>query len=237
MIQSSTKIAIAESSVPAIDEQYEGCAPGSAARSIHYLKQKFPNLASALGTETPQQTYEKLRDAMMTQVGKGAAGTQVSKFKTGKDAYNNGLPGKPIMTMQIGGAPADFATAMMALANMKDVEAMIYWGTDAAGKSQGGHAAFISEIIKIKDAATGAITGYQINIIDDRPQGDGTANNTKTTLKFDAAGTLQGYGTGAGMIGFQIEMVVPEPGAVLLLVLALGPLTTRRRMRQRCGRL
>lgn len=230
MIHSSGKIKGKESDVPAINEDVNGCAPGSAARSIHYLGRQFSGLAMALGTETPQQTYEKLKMQMGTQVGKNGSGTTVPNFKVGKDRYDAALPGAEIMTTQTGRSAMDFMDAMNGLINCKDIEAMIYWGTDAAGKSMGGHAAFVSEITKIKDATTGAITGYKVNIIDDRPQGDGTANNTKTTLTFDAAGNLKGYGTGAQLIGFQIEMFVPEPAALALTLLgACGMLADGRR--------
>jgi hypothetical protein len=184
--------------------------------------------------ETPQQTYERLKMLMMTSIGKNGTGTTLPKFKSGKDAYSATLPKGSIMTTQVAGDAAGFATALAAIAAMKDVEAMIYWGTDANGRSQGGHAAFISEIICIKNPTTGQTTGYKVVIIDDRPQGDGMAGNTSTTLEFGPTGALAGYGTGASMIGFQIEMWVPEPSGVALMFVALaGVLQGARRRRRR----
>jgi hypothetical protein len=230
MIHSTGKIGVPVASVPAINEEVNGCAPASAARSIHYLAQKFPALAMALGTETPQQTYDRLKNLMMTSLGANGTGTTKTKFKAGKDAYM--LPGVSIMTTQTGRSAMDFMDAQGGLTNMKDVEAMIYWGTNAAGKSMGGHAAFVSEITKIKDA-TGAITGYKVTIVDDRPQGDGMANNTSTTYTFDAAGNLKGHGTGARLIGFQIEMFVPEPSSTALMFVGLCGVMAHWRRRAR----
>jgi hypothetical protein len=233
MIHSKAMIGVMEVDVPAINEEINGCAPASAARSIHYLAQKFPALAMDLATngETPQGTYDILKGLMNTQLGKGGIGTLLTEFKNGKDRYNNRLTKGSFMTMQIGGTVDDAMAAMDALMNMKDVEAMIYWGVNGQGRDMGGHAAFISEIIKIKDAQTGQIIGYQVSVIDDKTQGDGTANNTKTTYTFNAAGALKGYGAGGRMRGFQIEMWVPEPGGMMLAAVALLALGGHSRRR------
>jgi len=111
-----------------------------------------------------------------------------------------------------------------------DVEIMLYWGKNAAGEGMGGHAAFVSQIVELMDG-DGNTAGYQVTIIDDATQGDGLAANDKHTLYFDTDGNLEDYGTGAVLVGFQVEKVIPEPATLALL--AAGGLGFLRRRRKR----
>jgi hypothetical protein len=219
------KIQKPDSSVPAINEGNNGCAPGSAARSLHYLQAN----GSLTIAEGPQSTYNLLYSFMSTT---STNGTTKSNFKSGKDIYDLVSPELQITTTQTGGTGQDFINAINALNNGADIEAMIYWGKNAQNQSMGGHAAFISQITQILDSS-GNVKGYQVTIIDDGTQGNGNASNTKHILCFDASGNLENYGTGARMIGFQTEIAVPEPGTLAALVTLAGAVLVRRRRDKR----
>ena len=233
LIGAAARIVGKETDVPAIDEDVNGCAPASAARSLHYMKQFHPTLSDALGSLTPQETYDELLWMMDTQTGERARGTRYADFESGKDPFDEiMLGGGVVQTHQTGNSSSDFDDAKNAIANLGDVEVMIYYGKNGAGQSLGGHAAFVSQITKITDAA-GNVTGYKVDIIDDRPQGDGIASNKKTTLIVTAAGDLQGYGTGATIKGFQIETPEPATGWMALVGLtAIATVGSRRRARR-----
>lgn len=195
--------------IPAVNEATNACAPGSAARSLVYLR----NQTGVAVTGTPQQIYGQLTNAMNTTV---AGGTSVSNFLAGKRAYTttNGLP---ITTIQSNSIPA----ALQALRSTNDVEVMIWWGRNGAGASMGGHAAMVTGLIPITNAA-GQITGYTMTYIDDSIQGDGIASNNMNTLQIGTNGTFAGFGTGAQLIGFQIETsLVPEP-SILTFAMVVG---------------
>jgi len=154
-----------------------------------------------------QEAYEALRDAMHTAVGPGRGkGTSQENFELGKIAYTTKVAPKVRTTQTV-----DVAKAIETLKNRGDVELMVSWGRNAAGESMGGHAAFISGIQKNSDGS------FTVTIIDDPNQGNGTAENNKYTLSFEANGALRGYGTGARLIGFQTE-TVPEPGSLALVL-------------------
>jgi len=214
-IGSVAKIAIEEKNVAAVSEDANSCAPGSVARSIKYMAAANPSVKV---TDDAQKVYGDVRTAMGTT----ASGTATADILSGKNTYvsNNKLPVTSTQT-------TDFKKAMETLKNKGDVEIGVFWGTKADGKSLGAHRAFVAEIQEIQDAS-GNTTGYLVKIIDDPKQGDGTAANSTTTLKFDAAGNLvqmdgKGAATGAKLINFQTEDVQPAKAPVTVA----RPATTR----------
>jgi len=202
-IASVAKITGGENKIKKVNEGNNGCAPGSVARSIQYMSDNHSNVNV---TETPQSTYTDLYGKMKTNNGKN--GTWTSDILKGKNSYVNSK-GLPITSTQTN----NFKKAMETLKKKGDVEIGIFWGKKADGNSLGGHRAFVSEIQEIKDN-TGKVTGYVVKIIDDPKQGDGTAANGTTTLRFGADGKLQqkdgkGAANGARLINFQTQNVQP----------------------------
>lgn len=193
-------ISVPETSIGAVNEDDNGCAPGAVARSIKYMSDNHSNVNVPA---TTQQVYGALRTAMKTT----AAGTMTDNILSGKNAYvaANNLP---IMSTQT----QSFQAAMDTLNRNGDVELGVAWGTGADGKSLGGHRTFVSEVQELQDSS-GNVTGYVVRTIDDPEQGDGKAENSTHTMKFDANGNLVQYdggappGTGGGLINFQIEDV------------------------------
>ena len=198
-VSDRASIAIAEKDVAAVNEDKNGCAPGSVARSIKYMADANSNVTVSANANT---VYGDLKTAMGTT----ASGTKTSNILSGKNTYvkNNNLP---IISTQTN----SFKKAIKTLKDKGDVEIGIRWGSKD-GKSLGAHRAFVSEVQEITDAA-GNVTGYVVKTIDDPKQGDGTAANKTHTARFDANGKLIQYdgaaptGTGAGLINFQTENV------------------------------
>lgn len=198
-------ISIPKGDIAAINEDKNGCAPGSAARSVKYLEESSNGFINT--GLTAQQIYEQLKAAMSSSVGTGSTGTKITDMFNGKRQWvqDHNLP---ISTRQI----SSIADAMAELANGQDVESLIYWGTNADGESMGGHAAFTQEIVALRNAA-GQITGYEVKICDDPHQGNGSAENHGYWLSVSPSGALRGYGTGASVYSFMVECPTPEPGA------------------------
>jgi hypothetical protein len=199
VIASRASIAVPETSVAGVNEDNNGCAPGSVARSIKYMADANSNVTV---TDDANTVYGELKTAMGTT----NKGTATSKILSGKDKYvsDNGLP---IVSTQTD----SFKEAMETLKNKGDVEIGMNWGTGADGKSKGAHRAFVSEIQELKDA-DGNTTGYVVKTVDDAEQGDGKATNKTHTAKFDANGKLvqydgKGTANGAQLINFQTENV------------------------------
>ncbi len=205
-IGSVAKISVAEKNVATVNEDNNGCAPGAVARSIKYMADAHSHVNV---TDDAQTVYGDLRTTMKTD----ADGTATPDILSGKNKYvaDNKLPITSTQT-------TNFKKAMETLKNKGDVEVGVHWGKKADGSSLGAHRAFVSEIQEIQDAA-GITTGYVVKIIDDPKQGDGTAANSVTTLKFDAAGNLvqmdgKGTATGAKLINFQTQDVQPAKKAL-----------------------
>jgi len=204
-------ITVKETDIPAVSEETNGCAPGSVARSLKYLQQQFPSLGL---TDGAQDIYDDLRDAMESSVGAGSYGTYLTRPNpTGQRGL---IPGKTdyLIARGIGNkiettTTTDFETAGECLDDGADIELFVFWGTDGGGQSMGAHFAFISSIQAVKDG-NGNVLCWFVDYIDDPKQGDGTAANEKHTLKFNADGTLDGHGTGAGVLTFIIEKKVDE---------------------------
>jgi len=193
------KISVPEKDVAAVDEDVNGCAPGSVARSLEYLSDAHDNVDVP---DPAQQVYGDLRNAMHTT----PAGTNTDDILNGKIDYTVSHD-LPIMSAQTN----SFEAAVDTLNRDGDVEIGVFWGFDAAGNSLGAHRAFVTEIQELQDA-DGNTTGYVVKTMDDPTQGDGAAENATHTLKFDAAGNLKQYdgkgaAHGAGLINFQVQDV------------------------------
>lgn len=225
-VTSSGGIVGPEDGIAKVNEQESGCAPGSAARSMAYLDGLWTNVT--LPNNDPakpdvQEAYEALRGTMRTVIGPGGSTTRAN-FELGKVAYTE-LVAPKVKTSQT----RDVAKAIETLKARGDVELMVHWGKNEKDKSQGGHAAFVSGIQQNSDGS------FTVTIIDDPNQRNGVAENNKYTLSFDPTGALRGYGTGAALIGFQIE-TVPEPTSLALVltsvaVTGVGRKAVRRRAR------
>jgi len=199
-IGSVAKVTVAEKDLPTVNEDKNGCAPGSVARSVKYMSNTHSNVNVP---DSAQTVYGQMRTAMDTD----ANGTSTADILSGKNSYvsANNLP---IVSTQSN----SFAKAMDTLKNGGDVEVGVSWGKDADGNSLGAHRAMVTEMQEITDSA-GNTTGYVVKIVDDPEQGDGKAENKVHTLKFDKNGKLIGHdgkgaATGAGLINFQTEDVV-----------------------------
>lgn len=158
--------------IPAVDEDTNGCAPGSVARSIAYMT----------GDENVQDIYEDLYEDMETT----EDGTEVDNMVSGKAAYAeaNGLD---ITTNLNEDGLGSIKEAMDTLANGGDVEIIIYW------EGGGGHAAMVTSITDNGDGT------YTITYVDDPNQGDGQAENEEHTITVNADGSFDG-GTVGGFL-------------------------------------
>jgi hypothetical protein len=194
-----------------VDESKNGCAPGAGTRGLKYLEKTREEID--LLEKTTQEIYDDLVTDMKTDADKG---TTKANFLSGKDAFTD-REGLLIDTYQT----TSFSDAMDAMDAGDAVEIMVYWGKNELDESLGGHAAFVLEIIELADDLADP-AGYQITIVDDSNQLDDVAADDTQTLDFDTSGNLENFGTGAALIGFQIQTVVPEPGAFILCVSALG---------------
>lgn len=204
-----------ESDILAVNEEINGCAPGSVARSLKYM-------AAQTGIVVPgtvQDVYDILKDAnhMNTSLGANGSGTDTPMIKTGKDKYV-AEKGLDVKTRQV----TDVEEAKKTLKQKGDVEIGIrFKGKDANGNDIfWGHRAFVTEITDLVNAA-GNATGYTVKYLDDGVQGDGIASNTPHTITFNANGTGRTANVDR-LINFQVE-VVPEPGSLALLLAGLVP--------------
>ncbi len=205
-----------------LSEEKMGCGPASAARSLKYLANIHDNVSI---TDDIATVYGELKTAMGTDI--GGKGTTVANFLAGKDKYT-GDNDLPISTEQT----TDWEKVFKAIKDKGDVEMVVHMGTKADGTDLGAHAVFVGAVRRIVDA-NGKTTGYMVWILHDKKQGDGKAEETWGTLTFNADGTQRvsnpdDYEKSPKVATFQIETVVPEPSAALVLVAGLV-LTLRRR--------
>lgn len=151
--------------IPAVNEDTNGCAPGSVARSIAYMT----------GDENVQDIYEDLYDDMGTT----EDGTSVDGMVSGKAEYaeENGLD---ITTDLNEDGIGSIDDAMDTLENGGDVEILIYW------EDGGGHAAMVTSITDNGDGT------YTITYVDDPNQGDGQAENEEHTIVVNGDGSFDG---------------------------------------------
>ena len=244
-------ISTTQSNVPAIDEALNGCAPGSAARSAAYLAGMFPGIV--VTNQTPQQIYGAMTNTMNSSTGNGSSGTLMTSnnvatagnFARGKDAYfsSNGMPiasttfsNTPLYGGFFGNNGSNaFLGAMSSLNSTGDVEVWITWGfrfvqtnfpnNPPLGTNVyfGGHAAFVSAIRPVTNAA-GQTVQYVVEYIEDTNQGDNIASNNVRTMTVN----LNGVDTSSpltvsnrGIVGFFFENVVavPEPSVLGLIII------------------
>ncbi len=240
-------IAINETNVPAVNESLNGCAPGAAARSLAYLTQ-----AGAIGmTQTAQQAYGALTNAMNSSTGPGSTGTGSlgtnSPFTNGKDAFvaSNSLnvarttfTNTPLYQGFFGTNAGSFAGAISALNRTSDVEVYLDWGrtfvqTNITGPVSGtnvlygAHMAFVVSITPNTNAA-GQIVSYTLRYMDDPRQQDGSASNQVHAMTILPDGRDVRYTNSnvqlAGVVGFFIEDVTTAavPEPSLFGLFALG---------------
>lgn len=164
----------------AVAEDVNGCAPGSAARSIEYLGD-----VHGFATEDAQDIYDDLYDDMDTD----RHGTTDGDMLDGKNEYtdDNDLP---IETELVYGME-NIDDVMDAINEGADVEILISWDPN------GGHAAMITSITKFADDS------YEITYVDDPTQGDGKAENEEHTIHVKPDGSFPG----GRVDGFLVERV------------------------------
>lgn len=166
-----------------VNEELNGCAPASAARSIQYMGDR-----NGFATDPIQDIYDDLKGDMGTVVGPGG-GTSDPGFLAGKDQYVD-RESLPIDTEQVfGWTMASVCAAADAIDMDGDVEVLIGWD------GGGGHAAMITSIVKWPDGSA------TITYVDDPTQGDGMAENEEHVIHVRPDGTFEG----GRVDGFQIE--------------------------------
>jgi hypothetical protein len=232
-------IATNRNSVVGINEAFNGCAPGAAARSIAYLGQMYPSLGI---TNSAQAIYGSLTNLMGSATGPAStnigasAGTSIGGFTNGKNAYfaANGL------TISNTVVTTSFSQAIAALNSTQDVEMGFSQGITTIASNglpgnvlvvtNGGHAVFVAGITPIFSTnAAMTLLGYQVQVIDSHAQGNNTTNNDLYNLLFLPNGTLLlGSNTvNAQLNSFRIECAfntVPEPSSLAMAALGLGAL-------------
>lgn len=163
----------------AIDEDIDGCAPASCARSIDYLSD-----TNDMGADAAQDMYDDLFSDMGTT---SPEGTFDPNMLAGKKKYtaDNGL--RIDSELVYGMHWADYV--MLAIEGGADVEILISWNP------RGGHAAMITSVVLLSDGT------YVITYIDDPTQGDGKAENKEHVIHVNADGSF----SGGQVDGFLIE--------------------------------
>jgi hypothetical protein len=215
----SSTIQLPEIVLAPIDEDTNGCGPGSVAKSLDYLHLMCPDLPLPASA---QDIYDELFDAMETSTAHGTwlhglLPGQHPRFPAGQRGL---IPGKQDYLNSIGAGQmietttsTNFADVAECLENGADVEIFIYWGDNKDGTIDGGHFTFVSDLTPVKDE-NGNVICWFVDTIDDKTQGDGTPSNTKNIYKFNADGSLPGYGPNAELVTFIVEKKVPCPGDI-----------------------
>jgi hypothetical protein len=207
---------LGDGNVPKINEKKNHCAPGSVARGIQGLKA----IHGLTLTDDAQQTCDKLATNMGTTEAGGTA--TIQKIVDGKNTYVTDKSLNINTTRS-----TDPCAVYDALRASGVAEMIVKWGKNDEGKSMGAHAVFVAEIEKTMNA-DGTIKSWRARVIDDPKQDGVAAENRSYWLSFGGDNSLKGYGTGAALMGFVVETVVPTPGTGALLALA-GIVAARRR--------
>ncbi|MBN8646012.1 MAG: hypothetical protein J0L61_12320 [Planctomycetes bacterium] len=210
------KSVLGDGNVPKVNEKKNHCAPGSVARGIQGLKA----IHGLTLTDNTQQTADALATNMATTEASGTA--TIQKMVDGKNTYVTGK------SLNIATTRSTDPCAVYDVLRANGVAEMIVkWGKNAEGKSMGAHAVFVAEIEKTMND-DGTVKSWRARVIDDPKQDGVAAENRSYWLSFGGDNSLKGYGTGAALMGFMIENVVPTPGTGTLLSLA-GIVAVRRR--------
>jgi len=193
--------------IPAVNEPHNHCAPGALTRSIEYLDNTSDTF------DLPDSTDFVLA-GLSTSLGTTfSSGTKNANILPGKASYasSKGIPVTTFVTK-------DVSVVIDALNAGADVEALISWGSTAAGRKLGGHMAMVTELLGGFDA-NGQLQNYYMRTVDDPNQGDGMAQNSYRDYEVNFNHSIAGYYIGTRVDGFVVE-VVPEP-AMLSCFLAL----------------
>ncbi len=197
--------------VPDVAQGPNECAPTSAANSLTWMEQEYPEIDIGLSTE---EIRDILKDGehMMTDP---KTGTSDADVLSGKDAFAAQF-GLPIETKAIpggvGNAPG-LEELFEALEDGSDVELSVVW-LDEEGKPAGGHWVTVVGMVEVEGQY-----GVWINDPDD---GQKQAQFHWIDQKADGTTALRGYG-GAHYIDLTIaESVVPPAPAVGLFPLCGG---------------
>jgi hypothetical protein len=179
--------------LPEIDEDTNGCAPASVARSIQYMMDN----QEVFIDYSAQDIYDSLYGNMGTTVQDGTADQDIADGKA-QFASDNGLDITTTLTDDGVGSIGD---AMDTLNGGGDVELLISW------TGGGGHAAMISSIVDNGDGT------YTITYVDDPDQGDGVAENEEVTIVVDGDGNILEGGSGHvdGMLIESLHASPPPP--------------------------
>ncbi|MFM9959089.1 MAG: hypothetical protein ACKVZJ_13570 [Phycisphaerales bacterium] len=210
------KSVLGDGNVPKVNEKKNHCAPGSVARGIHGLKA----IHGLTLTDNVQQTADKLATNMATTEAGGTGSIQ--KIVDGKGTY---VTDKNLNIQT--NRSTDPCAVYDALRANGVAEMIVKWGKNARGVSMGAHAVFVAEIEKTMNA-DGTVASWRARVIDDPKQDGAAAENRSYWLSFGGDNSLKGYGTGAALMGFVIENVIPTPGTGVMLALA-GVIAVRRR--------
>ncbi len=210
------KSVLGDGNVVKVNEKKNHCAPGSVTRGIHGLRAIHGlNL-----TDNVQQTVDALATKMGTTEANGTA--TIQKIVDGKNSYVNDKSLNITTTRS-----TDPCAVYDALRANGVAEMIVKWGKNARGISMGAHAVFVAEIEKTMNA-DGTVASWRARVIDDPKQDGVAAENRSYWLSFGGDNSLKGYGTGAALMGFVIQNVIPTPGTGTLLMLA-GVVAARRR--------
>ncbi len=173
-------ISVPTADVEAVEEDLNGCAPGSCARSIAYLGD-----TNDFATDSAQDIYDDIKDDMDTD----ASGTTDDNMLAGKNKYTN-REGLPICSKLVYNFGEQIDDIMKELRGGADVEILISW------TGGGGHAAMITSIVKHADGS------YTITYVDD-DQTKAGAQNEEHTIKVKPDGSFDG-----GQVdGFLVEVI------------------------------
>jgi hypothetical protein len=173
--------------IPPVNEDPNGCAPGSVARSIAYMT----------GDDDAQSIYDGLYDDMGTDKENGTTDDNIVSGKA-KYAKDHGLD---ITTNLDSDGLGSIDDAMDTLDKGGDVEILITWD------GGGGHAAMITSITDNGDGT------YTITYVDDPDQDDGKPGNEEHTITVKGDGSFDGGHVDGFLIETLNKVVIAAQGA------------------------
>ena len=174
-------IKLAEDKIAKVQEELQGCGPGSAARSFRYLA----DTKVIMFDKTAQEIYAalKVREYMNTSLGAAGTGTLGNVYAGAQNRYaeGNGLK----LEDGEGSCSADLAAGFL---KDGDVEQIFFsFGVDNDGKDLGGHFAFVAAVAyEPSDTAK----GFEVNVIDTMDQKADSPTADAHWYTFDKDGKL-----------------------------------------------